>query len=131
MKITVVGTGYVGLVTGTCFAETGNKVICVDIDKAKVEKLSGGQKQRIALARVLFYNPKLVILDEPTSALDSETAEVVHRALDLIRRNSLVVVITHRLETIDDSDYVLEINDGQIVFFNAKNNYLSRKRKLL
>ena len=95
------------------------------------EKLSGGQKQRIALARVLFYNPKLVILDEPTSALDSETAEVVHRALDLLRRNSLVVVITHRLETIDDSDYVLEINDGQIVFFNAKNNYLSRKRKLL
>ena len=43
MKIAVVGTGYVGLVTGTCFAETGNKVTCVDIDKAKVEKLSGGQ----------------------------------------------------------------------------------------
>lgn len=43
MKITVVGTGYVGLVTGTCFAETGNKVTCVDIDKSKVEKLSAGQ----------------------------------------------------------------------------------------
>jgi UDPglucose 6-dehydrogenase len=43
MKIAVVGTGYVGLVTGTCFAETGNKVTCVDIDKAKVEKLSAGQ----------------------------------------------------------------------------------------
>jgi len=43
MKITVVGTGYVGLVTGTCFAETGNKVTCVDIDKTKVEKLSAGQ----------------------------------------------------------------------------------------
>jgi len=43
MNITVVGTGYVGLVTGTCFAETGNKVTCVDIDKANVEKLSGGQ----------------------------------------------------------------------------------------
>lgn len=42
MKITVVGTGYVGLVTGTCFAETGNKVTCVDIDKTKVEKLSAG-----------------------------------------------------------------------------------------
>ena len=43
MKITVVGTGYVGLVTGTCFAETGNKVSCVDIDKNKVDKLSAGQ----------------------------------------------------------------------------------------
>ncbi len=42
MKIAVVGTGYVGLVTGTCFAETGNQVICVDIDKTKVDKLSGG-----------------------------------------------------------------------------------------
>jgi len=51
LKIAVVGTGYVGLVTGTCFAETGNKVTCVDIDKAKVEKLSGGQ--------VTIYEPGL------------------------------------------------------------------------
>ena len=42
MKIAVVGTGYVGLVTGTCFAETGNQVICVDIDERKVEKLNNG-----------------------------------------------------------------------------------------
>lgn len=42
MKIAVIGTGYVGLVTGTCFAETGNKVTCVDIDVSKVEKLSAG-----------------------------------------------------------------------------------------
>src|SRR5215471_6209681 len=42
MKIAVVGTGYVGLVTGTCFAETGNDVICIDIDAEKVKKLSDG-----------------------------------------------------------------------------------------
>jgi UDPglucose 6-dehydrogenase len=51
MKITVIGTGYVGLVTGTCFAETGNKVTCVDIDKAKVDKLSAGQ--------ITIYEPGL------------------------------------------------------------------------
>jgi UDPglucose 6-dehydrogenase len=51
MRVTVVGTGYVGLVTGTCFAETGNKVVCVDIDKSKVEKLSGGQ--------ITIYEPGL------------------------------------------------------------------------
>jgi UDPglucose 6-dehydrogenase len=51
MKITVVGTGYVGLVTGTCFAETGNKVTCVDIDNSKVQKLSGGQ--------ITIYEPGL------------------------------------------------------------------------
>lgn len=43
MKIAVVGTGYVGLVTGTCFAETGNSVICIDIDKAKVESMQAGK----------------------------------------------------------------------------------------
>jgi UDPglucose 6-dehydrogenase len=43
MKIAVVGTGYVGLVTGTCFAETGNTVTCVDIDEKKIERLSSGQ----------------------------------------------------------------------------------------
>jgi UDPglucose 6-dehydrogenase len=51
MKIAVVGTGYVGLVTGTCFAETGNKVVCVDIYKSKVEKLSAGQ--------ITIYEPGL------------------------------------------------------------------------
>jgi UDPglucose 6-dehydrogenase len=51
MRITVVGTGYVGLVTGTCFSETGNKVTCVDIDKNKVDKLSGGQ--------ITIYEPGL------------------------------------------------------------------------
>jgi UDPglucose 6-dehydrogenase len=51
MKIAVVGTGYVGLVTGTCFAETGNDVICVDIDAAKVKKLSEGE--------ITIYEPGL------------------------------------------------------------------------
>jgi UDPglucose 6-dehydrogenase len=51
MKIAVIGTGYVGLVTGTCFAETGNDVICVDIDTNKVQKLSNGQ--------ITIYEPGL------------------------------------------------------------------------
>ncbi|HNR17820.1 MAG TPA: nucleotide sugar dehydrogenase, partial [Chitinophagaceae bacterium] len=51
MKIAVVGTGYVGLVSGTCFAETGNHVTCVDIDKAKVERLSAGE--------ITIYEPGL------------------------------------------------------------------------
>src|ERR1700733_4526046 len=51
MKIAVVGTGYVGLVTGTCFAETGNDVVCVDIDVQKVKKLSEGE--------ITIYEPGL------------------------------------------------------------------------
>lgn len=56
MKIAVVGTGYVGLVTGTCFAETGNDVICVDIDKEKVEKMRAGI--------VPIYEPHLDVIFE-------------------------------------------------------------------
>ena len=56
MNITVVGTGYVGLVTGTCFAETGNTVVCVDIDKKKIEKLASG--------KITIYEPGLEQLFE-------------------------------------------------------------------
>ena len=56
MKIAVVGTGYVGLVSGTCFAETGNDVICVDIDAAKVERMRNGE--------VPIYEPHLDVLFE-------------------------------------------------------------------
>ena len=56
MNIAVIGTGYVGLVSGTCFAETGNNVVCVDIDQAKVEKLRSGQ--------ITIYEPGLEKLFE-------------------------------------------------------------------
>lgn len=61
MKISVIGTGYVGLVTGTCLAETGNEVICVDIDKEKVEQMRNGE--------VPIYEPHLdVIFDRNIQA---------------------------------------------------------------
>ncbi|MFY8138883.1 MAG: UDP-glucose dehydrogenase family protein [Flavobacteriales bacterium] len=59
MEIAVVGTGYVGLVTGTCFAETGNNVTCVDIDAAKVERMKAGE--------VPIYEPMLDVLFERNS----------------------------------------------------------------
>ncbi len=83
-KIAVVGTGYVGLVTGTCFAETGNQVICIDIDQAKVEKLKKGI--------IPIYEPHLDVLFERNIAADRlkfttslaegiEDAEIVFLAL--------------------------------------------------
>ena len=56
MKIAVVGTGYVGLVTGTCFAETGNNVTCIDIDEDKVKSLQNG--------KVTIYEPGLEVIFE-------------------------------------------------------------------
>jgi len=83
-KIAVVGTGYVGLVTGTCFAETGNKVTCIDIDANKVQRLRNGE--------VPIYEPNLDVLFERniaaerlsfTTSLEEgiEDAEIIFLAL--------------------------------------------------
>ena len=84
MKIAVVGTGYVGLVTGTCFAETGNKVTCVDIDKAKVEKLSAGQITiyEPGLEKIFLRNIKEERLRFTTQLEEAiEDAEIIFLAL--------------------------------------------------
>lgn len=84
MKIAVVGTGYVGLVTGTCFAETGNHVICVDIDQHKVEKLSNGQITiyEPGLEKIFLRNLKEKRLSFTTSLeVGIREAEVIFLAL--------------------------------------------------
>ena len=84
MKIGVIGTGYVGLVTGTCFAETGNDVICVDIDKSKVDKLSSGQITiyEPGLEKIFLRNQKENRLHFTTSLQEGiEGAQVIFLAL--------------------------------------------------
>ena len=84
MKIAVVGTGYVGLVTGTCFAETGNKVICVDIDQVKVDKLSAGQITiyEPGLEKIFIRNIKECRLRFTTRLEEAvEEAEIIFLAL--------------------------------------------------
>ncbi len=77
--------------------------------------ISGGQKQRIALARVLMKNPKILILDESTSSLDSKTEQRIIRTLNLLKENRIVILISHKLSTVIDSDKIFLIDDGQIV----------------
>jgi UDPglucose 6-dehydrogenase len=84
MKIAVIGTGYVGLVTGTCFAETGNQVICVDIDEKKVQKLSSGQITIFEPGLEKFFerNQKEGRLHFTTSIQDAvEKSEIIFLAL--------------------------------------------------
>ena len=84
MKIAVVGTGYVGLVTGTCFAETGNDVTCVDIDKAKVDKLNSGQITiyEPGLEKLFLRNQKEGRLHFTTSLIDGiKEAQIIFLAL--------------------------------------------------
>jgi UDPglucose 6-dehydrogenase len=84
MKLAVIGTGYVGLVTGTCFAETGNDVICVDIDINKVNKLSNGQITIFepGLEKIFLRNQKEGRLHFTTSIEEAiENAQVIFLAL--------------------------------------------------
>jgi len=84
MKITVIGTGYVGLVTGTCFAETGNTVTCVDIDEKKIEKLQSGHITiyEPGLEKIFIRNQKEGRLHFTTSLADGiKDARIVFLAL--------------------------------------------------
>jgi ABC-type multidrug transport system fused ATPase/permease subunit len=75
-------------------------------------RLSGGQRQRIALARALYPQPELLILDEATSALDNQTEAEVVRAINSLHGKITMVVVAHRLSTIQRCDSVLELKDG-------------------
>jgi UDPglucose 6-dehydrogenase len=84
MKIAVVGTGYVGLVSGTCFAETGNQVTCIDIDQRKIEKLNSGviTIYEPGLERLFERNLKEGRLHFTTSLADGiKDAEIIFLAL--------------------------------------------------
>jgi ABC-type multidrug transport system fused ATPase/permease subunit len=84
-----------------------------DIGKRRNE-LSGGQIQRIGLARALYSRPKLLVLDEATSALDAKSEDIINSALDQMRGEVTVVLIAHRLNTVQRSDVVFLVEAGRI-----------------
>ena len=77
-------------------------------------KLSGGQLQRVAIARALYRNPEILILDEATSALDNETENFVMESVKNLKGLKTIIVITHRISTILNSDYVYKLKNGFI-----------------
>lgn len=78
-------------------------------------KFSGGQRQRIAIARALCHNPEIIIFDEATAALDGETEQAVMDAINALRGNKTLIIIAHRLNTIERCNRVLEVINGEVV----------------
>jgi ATP-binding cassette subfamily B (MDR/TAP) protein 1 len=84
--------------------------------------LSGGQKQRISIARALVRNPSLLLLDEATSSLDSETEREVQAVFDATKGTRTMVVVAHRLATVQNADVIFVMGDGRLV---EKGNHAS------
>ena len=76
---------------------------------------SGGQRQRLCIARSLLKNPKILILDDSTSALDTQTEANIIKELNKTRPDMTRIIISQRIKSIKDSDYILVIDKGEIL----------------
>ena len=78
-------------------------------------QLSGGQQQRIGIARALYDNPEILVLDEATSALDTETEQKIMDEIYTVSANKTLIVIAHRLSTVERCDRRIRIENGKII----------------
>jgi len=90
-------------------------------------RLSGGQRQRIAIARGILKNPPILILDEATSSLDTESEHLVQTAIDNLMADRTVLVIAHRLTTVENADSILVMDSGQIVASGTHQELLNQE----
>lgn len=93
-------------------------------------RLSGGQRQRVAIARALLRDPEILILDEATSALDSATERLVHQSLERLMRGRTVVVIAHRLSTVEHADWLVVIEHGRVVEQGSYGDLIASRGRL-
>ena len=89
-------------------------------------RLSGGQRQRIAIARAILKNPSILILDEATSSLDTESEYKVQKAIDNLMADRTVLVIAHRLSTVESADKIVVMEDGEIADFGSHQDLLKK-----
>lgn len=89
--------------------------------------LSGGEKQRISLARALLKNAPVILLDEPTSALDVMTEQSIRQTLNLIKGSKTIIMIAHRLSTVEQADRILVISGGQLAESGTDDELMHQK----
>ena len=82
--------------------------------KSQATELSGGQQQRIAIARMFLKNPPIIFLDEPTASLDAIATEQIKASIDSIKRGRTVIIISHSISQIIDSDIIYALKQGHV-----------------
>ena len=83
-------------------------------------RISGGQRQRIGIARALYYDPEVLILDEATSALDNDTEAAIMDSINSLHGKKTLVIIAHRLQTIEKCDMIYRVENGKAVLEKGK-----------
>lgn len=78
-------------------------------------RLSGGQLQRIGIARALYNDPETIIFDEATSSLDNDTETAIMESVNHLHGKKTMIIIAHRLHTIEECDFVYEVSNGKII----------------
>ncbi|WP_342597133.1 ABC transporter ATP-binding protein [Cyanobacterium aponinum UTEX 3222] len=79
-------------------------------------RLSGGQRQRIGIARALYGDASVIVFDEATSALDNATEKEVMKAIESLSHNFTIIMIAHRLSTVEKCDRIFELSNGQVIY---------------
>lgn len=90
--------------------------------------LSGGQNQRLCIARLMFRNPKIIILDEATSSLDFESERIVQATLDTLVENKTTIVISHRYQALLNTDKILVLHEGKQVGYDHHENLMAENK---
>ena len=80
----------------------------------RASDLSGGQQQRIAIARMFLKNPPIIFLDEPTASLDAIATEQIKNSIDAIKKDRTVIIISHSISQIIDSDMIYALREGRV-----------------
>ncbi len=91
----------------------------------RADAVSGGQQQRICLARALAGRPSVLILDEPTSALDPLAEQVIQASLKRLRQDLTLIIVAHRMSTLEICERILVIVDGQVQAFGSMSDLLT------
>ncbi len=102
-----------------------NKINTIVGDRGAM--ISGGQKQRIGIARAFYRKPRLLILDEATNALDPEVEKKVLKFILNKKKDTTIIIISHKLSNLKDCDKILFLENGRLNMVSTYENYINKK----